>query len=79
MPRGTGVLDNALDAVGYTPLIRLDRIAKDMGLKCNLCAFVRLSGSWFFGGSYDITSRSGKSRVYVFWGLGEGQNRQTNG
>lgn len=33
----TGVLDSALDAVGQTPLIKLDRIAKSEGLKCNLC------------------------------------------
>jgi hypothetical protein len=32
----SGVLNSALDAVGNTPLIRLDRIAKAEGLKCNL-------------------------------------------
>ena len=31
------ILDNALAAVGNTPLIRLDKIAKQEGLKCNLC------------------------------------------
>jgi hypothetical protein len=31
-----GVLDNALDAVGSTPLIRLQRIAREEGFKCNL-------------------------------------------
>jgi cystathionine beta-synthase len=30
-------LDTALDAVGNTPLIRLDKIARNHGLKCNLC------------------------------------------
>ncbi|KAG6821445.1 hypothetical protein H0H93_010169 [Arthromyces matolae] len=30
------ILDTALDAVGHTPLIRLDKIAKLNGLKCNL-------------------------------------------
>ena len=40
-----GILDNALDAVGHTPLIRLDRIAKDAGLKCNLRMSIRRSGS----------------------------------
>lgn len=30
------ILDTALDAVGNTPLIRLDRVAKHYGLKCNL-------------------------------------------
>jgi len=35
-----GILDSALDAVGHTPLIRLQRIAKEEGLKCNLCEFL---------------------------------------
>jgi hypothetical protein len=30
------ILGSVLDAVGNTPLIRLDRIAKHEGLKCNL-------------------------------------------
>lgn len=30
------ILDTALDAVGNTPLIRLDKIAAEEGLKCNL-------------------------------------------
>lgn len=31
------ILDNALDGIGHTPLIRLDKIARANGLKCNLC------------------------------------------
>ena len=42
MPRQAGILDSALDAVGHTPLIRLDKIAKDAGLKCNLCTSIPL-------------------------------------
>ena len=39
MASPSGVIyDSALDAVGNTPLIRLDRIAQEHGLKCNLCA-----------------------------------------
>lgn len=30
------ILDNALGAVGHTPLIRLDALAKAEGLQCNL-------------------------------------------
>lgn len=30
------IFDTALDGVGKTPLVRLDRIAKAHGLKCNL-------------------------------------------
>ncbi|KAF5362564.1 hypothetical protein D9756_002375 [Leucocoprinus leucothites] len=42
------ILDSALDAVGKTPLIRLDRIAEMHGLKCNLLAkteFMSVGGS----------------------------------
>ena len=31
------ILDNALEAVGNTPLIRLDKLARLHGLECNLC------------------------------------------
>ncbi len=31
------VLDNVLEMIGQTPLIRINRIAKSAGLKCNLC------------------------------------------
>lgn len=31
------ILDNALEAVGKTPLIRLDKLAQLHGLECNLC------------------------------------------
>ena len=34
------IIDNALGAVGHTPLIRLDKIAQANGLKCNLCEFI---------------------------------------
>ena len=39
MPLPQGILDDALAAVGHTPLVRLDRIAKEEGLKCNLRAW----------------------------------------
>ncbi|WVW80896.1 cystathionine beta-synthase [Kwoniella bestiolae CBS 10118] len=43
-----GVLSSALDAVGHTPLIKLQRIAQEEGLKCNLlgkCEFFSAGGS----------------------------------
>ncbi|WWC92240.1 cystathionine beta-synthase [Kwoniella dendrophila CBS 6074] len=43
-----GVLDSALDAVGHTPLIKLQKIARAEGLKCNLmgkCEFFSAGGS----------------------------------
>ncbi|KAJ7281505.1 tryptophan synthase beta subunit-like PLP-dependent enzyme [Mycena rebaudengoi] len=42
------VLDNALGANGNTPLIRLDKVAQQFGLKCNLLAkleFLSVGGS----------------------------------
>ncbi|KAA1470296.1 pyridoxal phosphate-dependent enzyme beta subunit [Dentipellis sp. KUC8613] len=48
MSRPTTILDSALDAVGNTPLIRLDRIAKHEGLKCNLLGKVEYTSA---GGS----------------------------
>ena len=36
MSRTTLIVDDALGAVGNTPLVRLDRIAKEQGLQCNL-------------------------------------------
>jgi len=53
---------NVLDSVGCTPLIRLDEIAKDARLKCNLCASIRLPGSWFSGATDKLVLGSGESR-----------------
>ncbi|KIK98179.1 hypothetical protein PAXRUDRAFT_824141 [Paxillus rubicundulus Ve08.2h10] len=47
-PHPSQILDSALDAVGNTPLIRLDNIAAEEGLKCNLLAkveFLSVGGS----------------------------------
>ncbi|EIW79371.1 pyridoxal phosphate-dependent enzyme beta subunit [Coniophora puteana RWD-64-598 SS2] len=52
------ILDNALDAVGNTPLIRLDRIAQQEGLKCNLLAKVEYTSA---GGS--VKDRIAKAMV----------------
>ncbi|KZT27889.1 PALP-domain-containing protein [Neolentinus lepideus HHB14362 ss-1] len=48
MTRPAGILDNALGAVGNTPLIRLSKIAEQEGFKCNLLGkleFVSAGGS----------------------------------
>jgi cystathionine beta-synthase len=42
------ILNNALGAVGQTPLVRLDKIRDALGLRCNLLAkleFLSVSGS----------------------------------
>ncbi|KAI5121890.1 hypothetical protein M0805_001095 [Coniferiporia weirii] len=58
MPSTGRVLDNALDAVGNTPLIRLDKIRSREGLKCNLLAKVEYMSA---GGS--IKDRIAKRMV----------------
>jgi cystathionine beta-synthase len=54
----SGVLNSALDAVGNTPLIRLDRIAKAEGLKCNL-----LGKAEFFSVGGSVKDRIAKRMV----------------
>ena len=69
MPRQAGVLNDALGAIGHTPLIRLDRIAKDAGLKCNLCEPSRIMVSDIL---LILSSGSGESRIHVFWWIRKG-------
>ncbi|KAE9399524.1 cystathionine beta-synthase [Gymnopus androsaceus JB14] len=52
------ILNNALDAVGNTPLIRLDKVAKLYGLKCNLLGKVEFMSA---GGS--VKDRIAKAMV----------------
>ncbi|EDR13973.1 uncharacterized protein LACBIDRAFT_171213 [Laccaria bicolor S238N-H82] len=52
------ILDNALGAVGHTPLIRLDKIAASKGLKCNLLGKVEFMSA---GGS--VKDRIAKAMV----------------
>lgn len=52
------ILDNALGAVGHTPLIRLDRIRQLHGFKCNLLAKVEYMSA---GGS--VKDRIAKAMV----------------
>ncbi|KAL4065867.1 pyridoxal phosphate-dependent enzyme beta subunit [Scleroderma citrinum] len=56
--RYSQILDSALDAIGNTPLIRLDRIAAEEGLKCNLLAKVEFVSS---GGS--VKDRIAKAMI----------------
>ncbi|CAD8146119.1 unnamed protein product [Paramecium octaurelia] len=42
------IYDDALDAIGHTPMIRLNKIPKEFGLKCEVlvkCEFVNVAGS----------------------------------
>ncbi|KAL1693650.1 tryptophan synthase beta subunit-like PLP-dependent enzyme [Schizophyllum commune] len=52
------IIDNALGAVGHTPLIRLDRVAQQAGLKCNLLGKVEYVSA---GGS--VKDRIAKAMV----------------
>ncbi|KZT43111.1 cystathionine beta-synthase [Sistotremastrum suecicum HHB10207 ss-3] len=54
----TQILDNALGAIGGTPLIRLDKIAKKEGLKCNLLGKVE-----FFSAGGSVKDRIAKRMV----------------
>ncbi|KAF8845096.1 pyridoxal phosphate-dependent enzyme, beta subunit [Paxillus ammoniavirescens] len=57
-PSSSQILDSALDAVGNTPLIRLDNIAAEEGLKCNLLAKVE-----FFSVGGSVKDRIAKAMV----------------
>jgi len=52
------ILDDVLGAVGNTPLIRLDRMAKQYGLKCNL-----LGKTEFFSAGGSVKDRIAKRMV----------------
>ncbi|KAJ7247654.1 tryptophan synthase beta subunit-like PLP-dependent enzyme [Mycena haematopus] len=52
------ILDNALGAVGNTPLIRLDKVAAQFNLKCNLLAKVE-----FFSVGGSIKDRIAKAMI----------------
>ncbi|KAF8582780.1 pyridoxal phosphate-dependent enzyme, beta subunit [Ramaria rubella] len=52
------ILDNALDAIGNTPLIRLDKLAAAEGLKCNL-----LGKTEFFSAGGSVKDRIAKRMV----------------
>ncbi|KAH0836713.1 tryptophan synthase beta subunit-like PLP-dependent enzyme [Lanmaoa asiatica] len=54
------ILDNALDAVGDTPLIRLDKIAAEEGLKCNLRMYLLRFRSLFGKYKHPFSSLVGK-------------------
>ncbi|KAH6916000.1 tryptophan synthase beta subunit-like PLP-dependent enzyme [Coprinopsis sp. MPI-PUGE-AT-0042] len=56
--RSTQIIDNALSAVGHTPLMRLDKIAEAHGLKCNLLGKVEYMSA---GGS--VKDRIAKAMV----------------
>ncbi|KAH9066715.1 pyridoxal phosphate-dependent enzyme beta subunit [Lactarius vividus] len=60
MARSEIVLDSVLDAVGNTPLIRLDRIAKHEGLRCNLLGKLEYTSA---GGS--VKDRIAKRMIEV--------------
>jgi len=57
-PPKFGVLDNILDHIGNTPLVRLDKIKKDKGLKCDLFAKCE-----FFNSGGSVKDRIGKRMV----------------
>lgn len=71
------ILDDALDGIGNTPLVRLDRLAKQHGLKCNLCKSCLLPAIKYLRLSFD-GSRRWKSGVFLVWRLCEGSYCQAD-
>lgn len=72
MAHAAQIIDSALGAVGNTPLVRLERIAKLEGLQCNLCEYMRQVRSlpkcliiWRAVGKVEYTSAGGsvKDRI----------------
>lgn len=56
------ILDSALDFVGNTPMIRINKISKEAGLQCELlakCEFYSAGGS--------VKDRIGLVRVSFLW------------
>ena len=42
------IFDNVLDAIGNTPMVRINRVGKDKGIECELlakCEFMNMGGS----------------------------------
>ena len=69
------ILDNALAAIGNTPLIRLDRIAASHALRCNL----RASHPHLSPPVLTHTLPSGQDRVSLRRWFRQGQNRSRHG
>ncbi|KAL5271025.1 hypothetical protein ACHWQZ_G001620 [Mnemiopsis leidyi] len=57
-PKKYGVIDNILDHIGNTPMVRLDRIKKEKGLKCDIFAKCE-----FFNAGGSVKDRIGKRMV----------------
>lgn len=39
---------NALEAIGNTPMIKLNKIPKNEGLKCDVCEYIFILPFWLF-------------------------------
>lgn len=49
------ILNNILENIGQTPLVRINRIAKEEGLKCELCrSYVVKDSAQEFSISYKV-------------------------
>lgn len=74
------ILDNALGAVGNTPLIRLDKAAQHYGLKCNLCKVLQrpqsLTFILFSVGKVEFTSAGGSVKDRIAKAMVEAAERE---
>ena len=58
LPARPAIHDSALSLIGGTPLVRLDRIAREEGLECNLLAKVE---GFSAGGSVKVSQGTASS------------------
>ena len=59
-----GIMSSSLDAVGWTPLIRLNNIPKEDGLECEILAKCE-----FFNAGGSVKDRIGKVRCLFGCGI----------
>lgn len=41
------VMNNILDAIGMTPLVKLNHIPQSLGIKCQMCEFNEISDFFY--------------------------------
>lgn len=57
------IYNNVLELIGDTPLIRVNRLGQDSGVKCNLCSYRTIEEYLF---SFDLTSFNLVAKVEFF-------------
>ena len=74
------ILNNVLEMVGNTPMVRLDKIAKSEGLECELCEFI-IEREGVEGGGGEVDKSEGlecEFMIIVVEGGGDGGGRRVD-